>query len=90
MSKKVVLFTMEGCGACKVLKDELKKNKIDYVDFDIDTHPHIWDQITIQTGIGYVPTVYIVEDNNDNGVTLSPGKDFNDPLEALKKISENL
>jgi hypothetical protein len=81
---------MKSCGACKVLKEELGMSKIKFIDMDIDEHVDLWDEFTSHTGIGYVPSIYIVEEDADSGVSLSPGKDFNDPIEALKKIIENL
>lgn len=90
MSKHVILFTMEGCGACKVLKEELKRVNVTYIDMDIDNHPILWEEFILNTGIGYVPSIFIVESETEIGTTLSPGKDFDGPLDAAVKLMEKL
>jgi len=87
MSNKIIIFTMKTCGNCKFLKKKLKETNIDFKEIDIDKYPNLWDMVVEQTNIDYVPTIYIMRDD-DNSITLSPGKDYTDHDDVIKKIKE--
>lgn len=87
MSSKLMIFTLKTCGNCKFLKRKFKENKIDYLEVDIDQYPGLWDMVVQQTNVDYVPTVYIIHDD-DTGVFFSPGKDYTDHEDLIKKIKE--
>ena len=42
--KVTVLFTMEGCPFCTSIKEEFKKNNIDYIDRDIHKNEDEYNQ----------------------------------------------
>lgn len=84
---RLIIFTMEGCGACKYLKKKLKESNIQFLDLDIDEYPDLWNKVVQQTGIDYVPTAYIVKENEDEGVVFSPTKDYVDAEDLINKIS---
>jgi len=43
MDKVVILFTMKSCPFCHMLKENLDKAGIEYVDRDIDEHSEEYD-----------------------------------------------
>lgn len=90
MSDKLIVFTMKTCGACKFLKKKLKQTNIEFLDVDIDEFQQLWDKVVEQTNNDYVPTVYIVKENQDEGIIFSPGRDYDDPDDLIKKILDNL
>ena len=56
---------MEGCPYCDELKGYLQTNGITYKAVDIDIQEKLWDKVKKITGVEYVPTVMVV--NNDSG-----------------------
>jgi glutaredoxin len=89
-SNKLIIFTLETCGACRLLKKKLKQNKIEFLEIDIDEYPELWDKVVEQTKIDYVPTSYIIKDNENEGLIFSPGQDYEDVDDLIKKILDNL
>lgn len=89
-SNKLIIFTMMTCGACKYLKKKLKEENIKFLEMDIDKHSDLWDKIVEQTDVDYVPTAYIIKENNDEGLIFSPGRDYEDTDDLIKKISDNI
>lgn len=90
MSNKLVLFTMTSCGGCKYVKKKLKENNITFTDIDIDDYPDVWSKVIEQTQNDYVPTAYIIKDNEDEGLIFSPGVDYDEADDLIKKIMDNL
>lgn len=90
MSDKLIIFTMKTCGACKLLKKKLKQTNIEFLDVDIDEYQQLWDKVVEQTNNDYVPTAYIVKENRDEGIIFSPGRDYDDADDLIKKILDNL
>jgi hypothetical protein len=43
-----------------------------------------------QTNIDYVPTAYIIKGDENEGLIFSPGQDYEDADDLIKKILENL
>ena len=79
----VTIYTNETCPYCKSIKDELDKNKIDYVEKLTKDHATIWKQIVTLTGMPTVPTISIGEDY------LVPGRDFNNAQHAIQIINHH-
>lgn len=88
MSSKLIIFTLKSCGNCKFLKRKLKEHDIDFKEIDIDEYPGLWDMIVQQTDVDYVPTAYLIRDD-ETGIIFSPGKDYTDHEDLIKKIIEN-
>lgn len=84
---KIIIFTMVTCGACKYLKKKLKENNIEFLDIDIDKYTDLWNKVVEQTDNDYVPKVYIINEDGEEGIILSPGRDFEDAEDLLKKLS---
>jgi len=78
MPNTIVIFTLDNCIHCTSLKKRLKKEKIPYVDIDIDSNQNIWNQVINQTGHNVVPSVFVKSDDIEEGPIYVPGKDFED------------
>jgi glutaredoxin len=89
MSNKLIIFTLKTCGNCKFLKRKLKQNNIEFKEIDIDEYPTVWDMVVQQSEVDYVPTAYLIQDD-DTGIIFSPGKDYTDHEDLIKKIEEYL
>jgi glutaredoxin len=48
MNNQIFVFSLNGCGHCKTLKEELKKLEIPFTDLEINSHREIWDQVVKQ------------------------------------------
>jgi glutaredoxin len=79
----VTIYTNETCPYCKSIKDELDKNKIEYVEKLTKDYATIWKQIVTLTGMPTVPTISIGEDY------LVPGRDFNNAQHAIQIITHH-
>ena len=86
MSNKIVIFTMDGCGHCKSLKNRLEEISVPYIDIEINENEHIWNQVVSQTGHNLIPTVFIQNDDSDNGLVFVPGRDYDSEDDILEKI----
>ena len=64
--KVTVLFTMEGCPFCTSIKEEFKKNNIDYIDRDIHKNEDEYNQFVELTQNEFVPSMMLLTiDEND-------------------------
>ena len=66
MSKRLIIFTLNGCGFCQSVKQKLKNESISFTEYEINQFPDLWDQVVSQTNSEYLPTFFIREDSNDN------------------------
>ena len=78
MSNKIVVFTLDGCGHCTVLKQKLNEQSIPFVEVEISQNQKIWDQVVNQTGHNTLPTVFVSLNNGDDGPVFVSGRDFTD------------
>lgn len=92
--KVVVVFTMEGCPFCEMIKEEFEKNNIEIVARDIDEHKEEYDSFVDVTGNDYVPAIMLLtldENENANNVELlAPDRDFEDIHEAVDLVKNYL
>jgi|688.fasta_scaffold331078_3 glutaredoxin len=90
MDKIVVLFTMDNCPFCHMLKEILDKEGIQYVDRDIDKHKEEYDLFVEVTDNEFVPSFMLIESPEDNPITklFAPDRDFNDINEGSEIIKE--
>jgi glutaredoxin len=85
--KIVVLYTMEGCPYCTMIKEEMDKKNIYYLDRDIENHQNEFDEFIEETGVDYVPAMILMtlDENQEpkNVKFLAPERDFNDINEGV-------
>lgn len=53
--KKVILYTMTHCPACKELKNKLEHLKITYENVDMEGNDDMWMELKKEGGKDYVP-----------------------------------
>jgi len=90
MSNKILVFTMDGCGHCKSLKNRLEENSIPYMDIEITDNQHIWNQVVEQTGHSLLPTIFIKKEDSDDGPVFIPGRDYQSEDEIVKIIKNQI
>ena len=73
---------METCGYCKTVKEELKKNNIEFIERLTSDWQDEWNQIIGLIGIPTTPIIYC-EDSY-----LVPARDFSNP-QSLVNILKN-
>jgi glutaredoxin len=90
--KVVVLYTMDGCPFCTMIKEEFKKNDIIYLERDIDEYEEEYDEFVKVVDNDFVPAIMLItidEDNNPHNIKyLAPDRDFNDIYEGAEIVKE--
>ena len=88
--KVVVVFTMNGCPYCDMLKIMLREAKLDFVGRDIDEHKDEYEMFSRAVGNEYVPALMLIENPHDNPKTnlYAPERDYNELEDAVKIIRE--
>jgi glutaredoxin len=86
MAYTVNIFTLDGCSHCKTLKEELKKQGIQYTEFEINKFRDLYKAITEVTKEDALPTVYLQNPETESGPIFVAGRDFNSKEEAIEKI----
>ena len=77
---KIEIYTNDGCGYCKSIKEELTKNNIKFENKLTTNFKEEYQQIVNLTGIPTVPTIKY---NNEYFV---PGRDFQNPQQLINLI----
>jgi glutaredoxin len=92
--KVVVLYTMEGCPYCSIMKEELNKKNINFLERDIDDHEEEFNEFISETGVDYVPSMILLtldeKEEPTNVKLLAPEKDYNDINEGVKLVENYL
>jgi glutaredoxin len=92
--KIVVLYTMKGCPFCNMIKEELNKEDIIYVERDIDEFDEEYQEFSETKQNEFVPAFMLLtiddEDNATDIKLMAPEDDFNDIYEGVEKIKEYL
>ena len=90
MDKVVVLFTMEGCPFCVVMKDMLVKEGIDFVNRDIDEYEEEYNMFVEITDNEFVPAFMLIENPETEPKTqlFAPDRDYKDIEDGVKIIKE--
>ena len=92
--KIVVVFTMEGCPFCEMIKEEFNKNSIEITQRDIDEFSEEYSAFVDATGNDYVPAIMLLtlDESSDanNVVLLAPDRDFADIYEAVDLVKDYL
>jgi glutaredoxin len=86
MANELLLFTLDGCGGCKRLKERLQKESLPYREVEVGKNKEIWNKVIEQTGNEYLPAFYIKKDDTGKGPFFCPQKDFDGDDEALAII----
>lgn len=79
LSKKVVVWSKEGCNYCQEVKSYLAENNIEYATIDVTQNDAFRDILEVKYGIRYVPVVEI-----SNGSTSEYKAVFKADINALK------
>lgn len=92
--KVVVLYSMKGCPFCDMIKEEFKKNHIDYLERDIDVFKEEYDSFVELTENEYVPSMMMLTlDENEeakNIKLIAPDRDFEDIFEGVEIVKDYL
>lgn len=86
MASELLLFTLDGCGSCKSLKERLNEEFIPYREVEVGKNKEIWNKVIEQTGNEYLPAFYIKKDDTGKGPFFAPQKDFKDNDDAVNII----
>ena len=58
--KVVILYTMKGCPYCTMIKEELEKSDIDFLERDIHDYEEEYDEFDIITENEYIPAFLLL------------------------------
>ena len=85
---------MKGCPFCSMIKEELEKENIPFLERDIDEYQEEYDEFSKVTENDYVPSLMLLtlddKDNATNVELLAPERDFNDIYEGVKMVKRYL
>jgi glutaredoxin len=88
--KVTVVYTMKGCPFCTMMKEELDKQNIFYLERDINEHEEEYDDFVKVTENEYVPALMLLTiDDNDTPSDihfLAPERDFQDIYEGVELV----
>jgi len=92
MDKLVIVYTMNGCPFCVMMKEQLKESNIEFYERDIDEHKDEYDMFVEITENDYVPAFMIVESPGEEPKSLlfAPERDFNEISEGVDIIKKHL
>jgi glutaredoxin len=86
--KITVVYTMKGCPFCSMIKEELEKENVPFLERDIDEYHEEYDEFSKITENEYVPALMLLtldDDENPSDVKLlAPDRDFQDIYEAVE------
>ena len=92
--KVTVVYTMKGCPFCVMIKEELEKENIPFLERDIDEYQEEYDEFSKVTENDYVPSLMLLtlddKDNATNVELLTPDRDFDDIYEGVKMVKRYL
>jgi glutaredoxin len=91
MDKLLILFTMEGCPFCVMMKDKLTENNIEYFERDIDKYNDEYEMFVEITQNEMVPAFMVVEnpDKNPKSHLYAPEYNFDSIDEGIGIIKEH-
>lgn len=85
--KVAIVYTMKGCPFCGMIKEELEKEYIPYIERDIQEYEEEYDEFSKVTENDYVPALMLLTlDENDEASDvklLAPDRDFEDIYEGV-------
>jgi len=90
--KIAVVYTMKGCPFCTMIKEELEKENLPFLERDIDDYSEEYDEFSKITENEYVPALMLLtldEDENPSDVRLlEPDRDFQDIYEGVVMVKD--
>lgn len=90
--KVAVVYTMKGCPFCSMIKEELEKENISFLERDIHEYEEEYDEFSKVTENEFVPALMLLtlddEDNATNVKLLAPDRDFNDIYEGVEIVKQ--
>jgi glutaredoxin len=88
--KVTVVYTMEGCPFCSMIKEELNKENITFIERDINEFEEEYDEFSSITGNEYVPALMLLtldeKEEASNVKLLAPDRDFSDIYEGVELV----
>jgi glutaredoxin len=84
----VAIFTLNGCGHCQQLKERLSRLGIAYTSIEVNEHPDLWKAIVEHTKDDALPTVFLKNKDNADGLAYVPGRDFQSEDEIVEIIKD--
>lgn len=92
--KVVILYTMKGCPYCTMIKEELEKSDIDFLERDIHEYEEEYDEFAKITENEFIPAFLLVtlddQDNSKDIKLYAPERDFQDIYEGVELVKEYL
>jgi glutaredoxin len=86
--KKLIVFTLNGCSHCDSLKKRLSISGFPFTEIEVSNNKTIWDQVVEQTGHNLLPTIYITQEDSDEGMVFVPGRDHKNEDEAIQIVEK--
>jgi len=80
--KRILVYTMKGCGHCTNLKNKLIENRINFVNKDVNIYESEYEKISKELDTQFLPLVSV------DGEWLVPEKDFTTINECVEKVSK--
>ena len=90
MSKQLIIFTLEGCGHCKELKNKVKEESIPFTEIEVSRNKELWNKVVEQTKNEYLPAFFIKSDGVDSGPIFCPERDFKGVEDAVNIIKSHI
>ena len=88
--KVAVVYTMDGCPFCQMIKEELEKNNLPYIARDIEEYEDEYDEFVRITENEFVPALMLLtldeEENASNVKLLAPDRDYEDIYEGVEMV----
>ena len=91
--KELILFSMEGCPFCQIMKDKLKEENIPFIPMDIAEHEEEYRMfIELVEGNEFVPAIMIVDEENPEHkiIPMAPERDYKTIEEGIEKVKNLL
>ena len=89
--KVAIVYTMEGCPFCVMMKEELEKLDIPFISRDIDEEVEEYDLfVKAVDGNEFVPAFMIIETDGEKHKTkfFAHERDFHEIVDGVKIIKE--
>jgi glutaredoxin len=90
--KVTIVYTMNGCPWCMMMKEQLGKEGVPYLERDIDEHVEEYNEFVQITKNEFVPALMLIslDDENEpfNVKLLAPEKDFENIEDGVRMAKE--
>jgi glutaredoxin len=88
--KVAVVFTMKGCPFCDMIKEELNKEDLPFIERDIEEYEEEYDEFVRVTENDFVPALMLLTLNENEEASniklLAPDRDFDDIYEGVELV----